>query len=71
MSQSIIITSAVEIPSELKSTLEQKLSIKIGKFPFEYKIDSTLVAGIVVNFGDTEYRYDLKSEIEYIQNQLV
>jgi F0F1-type ATP synthase delta subunit len=70
MSQ-IIITTAAPVPQELKPQLESKLVAKIGNYPFVYDIDESLIAGLQVSFGDTEYHYDLKSEIEYLTNELV
>jgi F0F1-type ATP synthase delta subunit len=68
----IIITSSVEFPTELKSTVEEKLTKKFnGHYYFEYKVDKDLIAGFQVKLGDTELHFDLKSEIEYIQNELV
>jgi F0F1-type ATP synthase delta subunit len=71
MTNKIIITSSVEISSEHKSILEEKLKVKIGDYPFEYQIDSSLIAGFTVNFGDTQYNYDLHSEIKNVENQLI
>lgn len=70
MSDKIIITSSVEISSENKSILEQKLKTKIGDHPFEYKINASLIAGFTVNFGDKQYNYDLQSEIKNVENNL-
>jgi F0F1-type ATP synthase delta subunit len=71
MSNKIIVTSSIEISPENKSSLEQKLKSKIGDYLFEYQINSSLIAGFTVNFGDTQYNYDLQSEIENVKNQLV
>ncbi len=71
MFKPIIITSAVVFPDDLKSQLESKLRVKIGDFPFVYEVDSSLIAGLQVSYGDTELHYDLKSEIEYLTNELV
>ena len=70
MSDQIIVTSSVEISPENKSTLEQKLKTKIGDYPIVYKVDSSLIAGFTVNFGDTQYNYDLHSEIKNVENNL-
>jgi F0F1-type ATP synthase delta subunit len=70
MIKTIIITSSVEITSENKAIMEQKLKNKIGDFPFEYKIDSDLIAGFTVSFGDKLYSYDLQSEIKNVQTQM-
>jgi F0F1-type ATP synthase delta subunit len=69
--QTITITSAVAIPDDLKQTLETKVTKKIGNFPIAYELDSSLIAGLQIRFGDTEYHYDLKSEIEYLTSELV
>jgi F0F1-type ATP synthase delta subunit len=71
MSDKIIITSSIEISIENKTVLEQKLRTKIGDYPFEYKFNSNLIAGFIVNFGDTQYNYDLYSEIKNVENQLI
>jgi F0F1-type ATP synthase delta subunit len=71
MSDKIIITSSTEISQENKTVLEQKLKTKIGDYSFEYKINPSLIAGFTVNFGDTQYNYDLQSEIKNVENQLV
>jgi F0F1-type ATP synthase delta subunit len=70
MSDKIIITSSVELSPANKTMLEQKLKTKIGDYPFEYKINSNLIAGFTVNFGDKQYNYDLQSEIKNVENNL-
>ena len=71
MSDKIIVTSCVEISPQNKATLEPKLKSKIGDYPFEYQIDSSLIAGFKVNFLDKQYNYDLFSEIKNVENQLL
>jgi F0F1-type ATP synthase delta subunit len=71
MPDQIIITSSSELSQEIKSTLEAKLKTKIGEYGFVYKTDSRLIAGFIVNFGDTQYNYDLLSEIKNVENQLI
>jgi F0F1-type ATP synthase delta subunit len=69
--QIIKIVSAIQFPEELKSTLESKLVAKIGNYPFEYSVDSSLIAGLKIQFNDTQYKYDLASEINHIQAELL
>ena len=67
----VIVTSSIEITSELKSHLEFKLKHKFGDREIIYEVDPTLIAGLVINCGDTELRYDLNSEIQNITNQIM
>ena len=67
----VIVTSSIEITPELKSHLEFKLKHKFGQQEIIYEVDSSLIAGLVINCGDTELRYDLNSEIQNITNQIM
>ncbi len=67
----VIVTSSIEISSELKSHLEFKLKHKFGDRVIIYEVDPALIAGLVINCGDTELRYDLNSEIQHITNQIM
>ena len=67
----ITITSAVEFPIDLKATLESKLIVRFGQYPFVYQIDNSILAGLTARLGDTEITLDLKSEIEHIQSELI
>lgn len=71
MKNSILITSASVIPQDLKPVLEDKVSKLIGIHPIEYHVDQTLIAGLQISFGDTQYHYDLKSKIEYLVSELI
>jgi F0F1-type ATP synthase delta subunit len=71
MQNKIIVTSSSELSNEIRTTLEAKLKAKIGDYGFQYKVDSKLIAGFIVNFGDTQYNYDLLSEIQNVENQIL
>ena len=67
----VIVTSSIEITAELKSHLEFKLKHKFGNLEITYIVDPSLIAGLVINCGDVELRYDLNSEIQNISNQIM
>jgi F0F1-type ATP synthase delta subunit len=71
MIDKIIVTSNIEISSELKSHLEFKLKHKFGDKIIDYIVDPSLIIGIVVTCGDVELRYDLNSQIQNIANQIM
>lgn len=62
----IIIFSPSDISADFKNQLESKLVAKFGSFPIEYKIDKSLIAGLVIRLGDQEYHYDLRTQLDYI-----
>ena len=66
----INITSAILFPEDLKSSLESKMIAKFGDYPFVYSVDESIVAGLKIQFNDTEYRYDLAGEITHIEAEL-
>lgn len=67
----ITVTSATPIADTDRQKLIQKLEAKFGQNPVEFAIDSELMAGIVIHFQNNEYRFDLKSEVDYILNELL
>jgi F0F1-type ATP synthase delta subunit len=71
-SQHITIISAVEIDQSQKSILELKLRSKHPtKADFIYKIDPTLLAGLIVKVDDVEYHHDLRDQIDFILLELL
>ena len=73
MSQSSIkIVSAIDIEPSLKTELEAKLKARYGsENTFEYFLDPSILAGIVVKVDDMEYHYDLRDQIDFILLELL
>jgi len=72
LQKDIIITTAIELSQEVKLNLEPKLNTKFGKdHNIIYKVDQTLLLGMVIHVGDTEYHYDLQDQIEFILLELL
>ena len=69
--QKVIVTSSSVISAELRSHLEFKLKHKFGESEIVYLVDSKLIAGLIISYGDLELRYDLNSEIQNITNQIM
>jgi F0F1-type ATP synthase delta subunit len=67
----IIVTSSIEISTELKSHLEFKLKHKFGNHEIEYIVDESLIVGLTIRYDDTELSYDLNSQIQNITNQIM
>ena len=68
----IKIISSVDIESSLKISLEAKLQGKYGtERAFEYKIDVSILAGLIVQVDDMEYHYDLRDQIDFILLELL
>ena len=68
----IIVKSAIELSNDLKPTLEAKLKAKYPeKNAFEYLLDPTILAGLVIQVGDMEYHYDLKGQVDFILMELL
>jgi F0F1-type ATP synthase delta subunit len=68
----ITITSATELSQEIKLSLESKLNSKYGDgHNFVYKTNKSLLLGLVIQLGDTEYHYDLQDQIEFILLELL
>ena len=68
----IKIVSAIDIESSLKTSLESKLQAKYGTdCTFEYKIDTSILAGLIVQVDDMEYHYDLRDQIDFILLELL
>lgn len=66
------ITSAVEIPDELKSRLISTLEAKTAKkIEPNYKIDNSIIAGLIVNIKEKTIDSSLKTKISNIKKQLI
>lgn len=66
------ITSAVEIPDELKSRLISTLELKTSKkIEPNYKIDNSIIAGLIVNIKEKTIDSSIKTKISNMKKQLI
>ncbi len=67
-----VATSAVELDEYEKQLLKKAFEHKLNKtMNFSFMVDSSLIAGIVVQIGDIVYDGSLKSYIENIKHRLL
>ena len=69
--QTITVVSASQMTNVQREVLQQKLINKYGQSQLIFKIDPSLVIGFYLIIGDKEIRYDLQSQINNIQNQIL
>ncbi len=66
------ITSAVELTADEKHALESKLRTKFGRdLTFEYKVDASLLGGIVAKVGDKIIDGSLAAKLNAMQEALL
>ncbi len=66
-----IITSAVELNDEQRASLLSKLSVKLNKtVEPEYKVDSDIIGGLIVEIDDKTIDCSLKTKFDNMQKQL-
>jgi len=68
----LTITSAVEIPENLKNLLQKKLTAKFSKSIVpEYKIDNNIIAGLIIQSQDNVIDISYKTKFEEMKKQLI
>ena len=67
------ISSAVELKQEQKERIEQKLieTTKYQKIEGNYKVDPSLIGGLVIRVADTVVDSSLKTQIAELSKSLV
>lgn len=70
MENKIIVTSSSELSQNLKTKLSQKLQHKFGDYSVDFKVDTSLILGLVIKFNNDEFFYNLDHEIEHILQEL-
>jgi F-type H+-transporting ATPase subunit delta len=67
-----LITSAVELTADEKPVLESKLRAKFARLlTFEYRVDPSLLGGVVAKVGDKIIDGSLASKLNALQEVLV
>ncbi len=66
------LSSAIELTADEKRTLENKLRAKFGReLAFEYKVDPSLLGGVVAKVGDKIIDGSLASKLNALQEALL
>lgn len=67
------VTSATELTSEQKQKIEAKLldSTEYVEFIMDYKIDPTIIGGLIIRIGDRVVDSSIKSKIELMKKDLM
>jgi F-type H+-transporting ATPase subunit delta len=69
--QVVRVTSAVELSDEEKSTLAEKLAAQFGaNLEFEYKVDSSLLGGLLVRVGDRVIDASVAGKLKALRESL-
>jgi F-type H+-transporting ATPase subunit delta len=67
-----LISSAVELTADEKRALESKLNAKFARpLTFEYKVDPSLLGGVVAKVGDKIIDGSLASKLNVLEETLV
>lgn len=67
----VVITSAVELSSKQLATLKKALESKYGKqLDYQLVVDSSVVGGLKVRVGSTEYNATLQAKFETLRQHL-
>lgn len=66
--EKVILTSAYELSDEEKKTIISSLDLLSGKI--EYKVDPTLVAGVIVTYGSKIIDVSLKGQLQNFKHIL-
>lgn len=62
------ITTAVDLPADLRATIEQRLSTSTGKsVRLHASVDPTIIGGLVIQHGDTLVDTSLRSRLEQLR----
>lgn len=67
------VTSATELTAEQKQKIEAKLleSTEYVEFLMDYKIDESIIGGLIIRIGDRVVDSSIKSKIEMMQKDLM
>ena len=66
----VFVTSAVPLDESQRSALKTKLQKKLGKtIQLRERVDSTLIGGMVVQYGDTRMDNSLRTRLEQFRRQ--
>lgn len=69
--KNITITTAIELTSAKKTSLESKISKKVGsKAKFSYKVNPNLIGGITIAIDSKLYDGSVKYKLETIKQAL-
>ena len=67
----VSVTTPIELSSELKSTLERRLSDSTGKqVNLHASVDPEIIGGLIVRYGDTLVDTSLRGRLESLRTQL-
>ena len=69
--QVVRVTSAIELSDEEKSTLAEKLAVQFGaNLEFDYKVDSSLLGGLLVRVGDRVIDASVAGKLKALRESL-
>jgi F-type H+-transporting ATPase subunit delta len=67
------VVTAVEVGERLKKKIEQKILELTGakKVKASYRVDPSIIGGIVIRVGDTVYDASIRRRIQLLREQLI
>lgn len=67
-----LVTSAIELSTEQKQKVEQKLLQQTAyeSFEVEYKVDASLIAGMIIRIGDRVVDSSIRSKLDNLTKEL-
>jgi F-type H+-transporting ATPase subunit delta len=70
---SVEVVTAVEVGERLKKKIEQKILELTGakKVKASYRVDPSIIGGIVIRVGDTVYDASIRRRIQLLREQLI
>ncbi|MCS7164543.1 MAG: ATP synthase F1 subunit delta [Thermodesulfovibrio sp.] len=67
-----VVTSAVELPENIKQSLTETLEKIIGKYvELQYEVDPSLIGGLRVKVGSTMYDLSIKGQLGLLRDKLI
>jgi len=66
----IRITTSHKLSEQTKQLLEKKLVAKFGSHPFQYKVDESLLVGLLIEFRDEELAFNLSYQMDSLFNKV-
>lgn len=66
----LTITTAIELSEEQKLECEKKLAEKYGKFRAVYRVNDSLIGGIIIFDGDKVYDGSISTQLKKIKEKL-
>lgn len=67
-SKSVVVESAISLTAEQKKALSSLLKAKVGSEKFTEKVNPTLLGGLRVSIGTTQYDMSLAGKLSQLRN---